>query len=419
MSERVASVLRKILFISNQYYPNFVGGAEISVQTLVEELARQAVECVVVSLASTPGDSVDLVNGIRVHRVSTRNLYTPFSGPKSPVTKLLWHLQDIANSRMARQLGRILDAEKPDWVSAHNLAGFSVAVWREVKARGVGLSQMLHDYYLMCPRSTMFRKDRNCGKQCSVCRALSTHKRWASRNVDLVIGISRHVLDIHVSRGYFPHAPAVAIHNARPCDPADAGAASAPRSTSGPLRIGYMGRLHQSKGVEVLLDAVAGLPSGGWMLRLAGRAVEPAYGAALVARYGRPEIEFCGYVAPADFYRSIDVLVVPSNWNEPLGMVVVESLGFGIPVVGARAGGIPEILGEGGAGWLFEPGNVEELRSLLLGLLSDRESIEALRPAALRRRQHFVPARQAADFLRAIAATAAGRTQRREAEIVT
>ena len=85
MLERVT--LRKILFIANQYHPNFVGGAEISVQTLVEELSRQGLECVVVSLSSTGTDSVDSVNGIRVYRVATRNLYTPFSGPKSPVTK--------------------------------------------------------------------------------------------------------------------------------------------------------------------------------------------------------------------------------------------------------------------------------------------------------------------------------------------
>ena len=128
MFERVT--LRKILFIANQYHPNFVGGAEISVQTLVEELSRQGLECVVVSLSSTAEDSVDSVNGIRVYRLATRNLYTPFSGPKSPLAKTLWHLKDISNARMARQVGRILDFEQPDWVSAHNLAGFSVAVWQ-------------------------------------------------------------------------------------------------------------------------------------------------------------------------------------------------------------------------------------------------------------------------------------------------
>jgi glycogen(starch) synthase len=410
------SAVRKILFIANQYHPNFVGGAEISVQTLVEELARQGLECVVVSLSSTPADSVDSVNGIRVYRVASRNLYIPFSGPKSRFAKLLWHLKDIFNARMARQVGRILDFEQPDWVSAHNLAGFSVAVWREVKFRGFGLSHMLHDYYLMCPKSTMFRGNRNCGQPCAFCRTLSLPKRSESRRVDLVIGISHHVLQTHVAGGYFPRAHAVAINNARSYERNDV--AHLPHSTSGPLRIGYIGRLHQSKGVEVLLDAVLTLPPGDWTLRLAGRPVDPAYGANLATRYDRPEIEFCGHVAPDEFYRSIDVLVVPSNWHEPLGMVVVESLGFGIPVIGARGGGIPEILGEGGPGWLFEPGNVEELSAILRTLLGNRGSIEELRFAALRRRQHFLPARQAADFLRAIATTMAQKDGR-AAGIVT
>jgi glycosyltransferase involved in cell wall biosynthesis len=414
MFERVT--LRKILFIANQYHPNFVGGAEISVQTLVEELSRQGLECVVVSLSSTAEDSVDSVNGIRVYRLATRNLYTPFSGPKSPLAKTLWHLKDISNARMARQVGRILDFEQPDWVSAHNLAGFSVAVWQEVKFRGIGLSQMLHDYYLMCFKSTLFRRNRNCGKQCAACKALSVWKRAESRQVDLAIGISRHVLQTHVAGGYFPRANAVAIHNARAYERDDA--AQLPHSTSGPLRIGFMGRLERSKGIEVLLDAVSTLPPGEWTLRLAGRPVDPAYGAELAARYDRPQIEFCGHVAPAEFYRSIDVLVVPSNWHEPLGMVVVESLGFGIPVIGARSGGIPEILGEDGPGWLFEPGSAAELSALLRRLLGDRNSIEALRPAALKRRQHFLPGRQAADFLRAIGTTIA-RKDARAAGIAT
>ena len=408
--------VRKILFISNQYFPNFVGGAEISVQTLVEELARQGTECVVVSLASTAEDSVDVVNGIRIYRVAARNVYAPFSGPKSAFTKLLWHLQDVANARMARQVGRVLDLEKPDWVSAHNLAGFSVAVWSEVKSRGLGLSHMLHDYYLLCPRSTMYRNNRNCGRQCALCRGLSISKRSASSHVDLVIGISQHVLDVHKTAGYFPGAHAVAIHNARTFDRPDIAEVSP--ANPGPLRIGYMGRLHPSKGVELLLDAVSTLPPHAWKLRMAGLAVDPDYGASLRDRYGRPEIEFCGLVAPQDFYRSIDVLVVPSNWNEPLGMVVVESLGYGIPVIGSRGGGIPEILGEAGPGWLFEPGNAVELSSILRSLLADRDSIHALRPAALRRRQHFLPARQAADFLRAVATTLA-HGHRRPAESIT
>ncbi|MFL6602486.1 MAG: glycosyltransferase family 4 protein [Steroidobacteraceae bacterium] len=414
MFERVT--IRKILFIANQYHPNFVGGAEISVQTLVEEISRQGLECVVVSLSSTAEDSVDSVNGIRVYRVATRNLYTPFSGPKSPVAKALWHLKDISNARMARQVGRILDFEQPDWVSAHNLAGFSVAVWREVKFRGIGLSHMLHDYYLMCFKSTLFRRNRNCAQQCVSCKALSMWKRAASRQVDLAIGISGHVLQTHVDRGYFPRAHAVAIHNARAFERNDI--APLPHSTSGPLRIGYMGRLEQSKGVEVLLAAVSTLAQSDWTLRLAGRAVDPAYHADLVARYDRPQIEFCGHVAPAEFYQSIDVLVVPSNWHEPLGMVVVESLGFGIPVIGARSGGIPEILGEDGPGWLFEPGNVAQLSAILRRLLADRDSLEALRPKALKRRQHFLPARQAADFLRAIGTTLAEKDAR-AAGIVT
>src|SRR5262249_15160356 len=153
------------------------------------ELVGRGHAAVVITLGSGPGDTQDNVNGVRVYRLALANLYMPFGRqPPAPV-RLLWHVLDTRNSRMAAKVGAILDAERPDWVSTHNLAGFSVAVWDAVKARGIGLGHVLHDYYLLCPRTTMFKGERNCESPCSTCRRLSAPKLRASRAVDLVIGI--------------------------------------------------------------------------------------------------------------------------------------------------------------------------------------------------------------------------------------
>jgi glycosyltransferase involved in cell wall biosynthesis len=314
---------------------------------------------------------------------------------------LLWHLRDVSNAAMARKVGRVLEMERPDWVSTHNLAGLSVAVWKEVKRRGIGLGHVLHDYYLLCPRSTMFKDERNCWRQCRSCQWLSEPKLKASRVVDLAIGISEHVLQEHTSRAYFPRSRLAVIQNAR-----NWSGSAAERAFGGPatpLRIGYIGRLEPSKGIEVLLRAVSQLPPDRWSLRVAGRAPHPAYASELRTRFPSREIEFVGHVRPLDFYASLDVLVVPSMWNEPLGMVVVESLQFGVPVIASHAGGIPEILSSSGAGWLFETGNAPSLREILRPLLDDREVLRAKSRLALQRRKFFVPERQANEFLEAIA----------------
>jgi glycosyltransferase involved in cell wall biosynthesis len=392
----------KILFITNRYSPDVVGGAELSVQTLAEELVARGICATIVTLGSQSGDTQDEVNGVRVYRLALANLYMPFGEQRSAPVRFLWHILDTRNTRMAAKVADILDIERPDWVSTHNLAGFSVAVWEVIKSRGIGLGHVLHDYYLLCPRTTMFKGERNCASPCSTCGRLSAPKLKDSAAVDLVIGISRYVLDAHVRRGYFPNARKVVVHNARRWSGVLNAAVAVSPSPSQRLRIGYIGRIEPSKGIEVLLRAVGGLPSDRWTLRVAGAASRPQYMQMLQQKFARQEIEFLGRMSPADFYPSVDLLVVPSSWNEPLGMVAVEALQYGVPVIVARAGGLPDVLGDSGAGWMFEPGETDELASILRSLIEDRGALRARRTCAEQRRDYFLPPRQADEFLAAL-----------------
>lgn len=83
-------------------------------------------------------------------------------------------------------------------------------------------------------------------------------------------------------------------------------------------------------------------------------------------------------------YGSGDVFVMPSE-SETLGLVVLEAMSSGVPVVGARAGGIPDIIprdDEGKTGFLFDPGDVEDCLSKLEPLLRSRELRETIGKAA-------------------------------------
>jgi glycosyltransferase involved in cell wall biosynthesis len=395
--------LKRILFVTNRYFPHLTGGAEITVQTLAQELRRRGHEVSVISLSPTADASQDEVNGIRVHRIVVRNVYAPFGAAQPGLKRMLWHLRDIHNADAAAVVGRILDAERPEIVSTHALGGMGVAVWREVRARGIRLVHTLHDYYLLCPRVTMFTKGSNCTGQCVSCQAFSFWKRHASRQVDVVIGISRFVLDAHVKRGFFPDAKQAVIYNSRALLRQTSQQREEAADTA-PIRFGFIGRIEEEKGIEVLLGALSGVAAA-WTLTVAGRAPELAYLEDLRRRFPLPQIEYVGYVEPADFYPSIDILVVPSLWNEPLGVVAFEALGYGVPVIASKRGGLPEILEGSGAGWLFDIGDHGALAAVLGEVLTTRHRIPRMRAAGYVRRQHFIPQRHADEFLDAVTST--------------
>jgi glycosyltransferase involved in cell wall biosynthesis len=395
----------KIVFVSNLYAPNVVGGAELTLQTLAEEMLRVGLGVSVVTLAIDGTDRVDNVGGVPVHRVAVPDLHGPFGPVRSTLQKLLWHWRDRYDLEVAEKVGRILSVAAPDVVSTHNLTGFTSAVWDVARAHGLRVVHTLHDYHLLCPRSTMFRNGRNCIRQCVPCAVLSRRKLRASGAVNAVIGVSRFVLDAHRGRGYFKHAVAEVIYNARAWDEpaaadASGGARGAGSGAAGALRLGYIGRIEAAKGIEVLLRAVSRLPSGAWTLRIAGRAPQPEYLAQLRARFPLAAIEFVGFMRPRDFYPTIDVLVLPSLWNEPFGVVAYEAMGFGRPVIGSRRGGIPEIIEGSGAGWLFDPDDPDELTQLLARIIAAPEQIPAMRAACFERRRRFLPERQLAAFLK-------------------
>ena len=131
------------------------------------------------------------------------------------------------------------------------------------------------------------------------------------------------------------------------------------RATRRPLRIGYVGTLVWHKGVHVLIDAVRGLPSGRLRAEdLRQSRVFPDYYRDLRARAAGLPVRFMGAFdreRVADVYAQIDVLVVPSLWLENSPLVIHEAFMAGVPVVGARIGGIADLVEDGRTGLLYDP----------------------------------------------------------------
>ncbi len=136
-----------------------------------------------------------------------------------------------------------------------------------------------------------------------------------------------------------------------------------------PLMI-YVGRLSYEKRIDWLYAPVTTLPN----VRLALVGSGPAE-AELKKRFKGTNTVFTGYMAGAELasaYASSDVFAFPSD-TETLGFVAMEAMASGTPTVGARAGGIPDVITEEVNGLMFTPGDLGDLTAKLKRLLFDED----------------------------------------------
>jgi glycosyltransferase involved in cell wall biosynthesis len=354
----------KLTIINSLYHPHRVGGAELSVQSIAEGLVRCGTQVTVLTLAGAFEPGISEFNGVEIVRLPLSNLYWPFNTHRpKPWKRLLWHAIDTVNPVPVTQVTSELRRRRPDVLQTHNLAGFGPQVWLAAKSLGIPIVHTIHDYYLLCPKSTMFKQSRSCTRQCLGCKAVRTPHRMLSKLVASVVGVSSFVLNRHLQAGLFPNAVSKVIYNGFDLDTA-ANTTTAPAREDGRTVIGYIGSISDAKGVSVLLDAVAGLNPKQFALEIAGVG-KTDYQAELQTKFPLMNVKFLGKVPVNQFLPGIDVLVVPSVWAEPFGRVVVEAYLFGKPVVASHSGGISELVEDGVTGFLVKPGDAEALRSAL------------------------------------------------------
>lgn len=377
----------KILFVSTLYAPNNVGGAEATVRLLAEELVARGHEAVVVSLAPDGRRAEAEIAGVRSIYLPLANVYFPHRPHRRGWLKPLWHLLDAYNPVMARRLGQVLDVERPDVVNVHNAQGFSVAAWNAVARRGIPIVQTLHDYYTGCANSSMFRHGHVCARPCTGCRVLGVARRHLSNRPAVVTTVSRRTFDLIRQAGVYRTVSDVRV--IQNCILDGHRRADGPHPTAGsPLRLGFIGRLEPLKGLDMMLDAVGHFESRQVQVLVGGRG-DAAYEDALRRRYAGPQVEFRGWVDPNAFFAEIDMLVVPSLWEEPLPRVCHEAMAHGVPIIASRLGGLPEIVREHETGFLFRGGDTADLVHVLRRILQAPPDWDALSANSRRHAEGF------------------------------
>jgi glycosyltransferase involved in cell wall biosynthesis len=337
----------RILVVAGNYPPNVTGGGEISTKILVEGLVEKGADVRVLTCGHLNAERCE--RDVTIDQVVSPNLYWRFGAQKNLVKKAVWHALDNYNPRTVELLTCKIAAFKADIVVTGILENFGAACWLAARVAGVPVVDIIHSYYLECLRGGRFRRGVNCLERCAGCKLATFGKRYLSKHVDGVVGVSGFVLGAHLNEGYFPNARSAVIYNPV-VDRAECSRAS-PREQL--PTFGYLGKLLPTKGIEHLIQAFSSGALTGRLL-IAGDG-DLDYERSL-RRLSNPEfVKFLGWVAPAALFNRIDFLVFPSIWNEPFGRGIAEAMSQGIPVIGARSGGIPELIEDGVDGFIYDP----------------------------------------------------------------
>lgn len=372
----------RILLVSD-FFPPVRGGLEAHVDDLATELAWRGHEVHVATLTQNPTPSHA---GVQTHVVRTTTSSVvrfqrndrPFAPP----------LPDPGARRGLAQLVRSL---RPDVVHAHSWLGVSLP--RSDRPPTVFTA---HDYAFVCQLHTLLRTsgERCRGPSLAACVRCGSRRYGLARSLALSAGtvggrravsadrlltLSQQVAS--VVGPYFDLPVEVITGFVREEAPAAAPAGLPP----GPF-VMYAGDPGDHKGFDTLLEVWA-----------AGSAPRLPLVVASTKEVGRPvprdvtvlQLDRAG-VRTA--WSRAALGVVPSRWDEPFGMVAIEALSAGVPVVASRVGALPELVRAGVDGLLVPPGDAEALRRAVDELLRDEPVRRRMAGAALTGSRRFAAA---------------------------
>lgn len=279
-----------------------------------------------------------------------------------------------------RNLQRLIERINPTIAHAHNVYHhLSPAIFSTLKSAGIPTVMTVHDLKLACPSYKMLRD----AKVCEDCKGGRIHNVLVHRcikgstvlsavvlaetalhrslglyrnNLDRLVVPSRFYIDKLVEWSW-PREKMVYIPNFVDVHAFDTG------WTEGDY-FAFAGRLAPEKGIDTLIRASALAKQ---KLVIAGTGPEEASLKELAQALGA-DVVFAGYLSGKALHRLIGeakALVLPSEWYENAPISVLEAYALETPVIGARIGGIPEMILEGETGFMAAPGDAQELAAAL------------------------------------------------------
>jgi glycosyltransferase involved in cell wall biosynthesis len=392
------------MLVSHGFPPEEQSGTELYTAELAQALARSGHDVAVFAgghSAEAPMQTWRRDGAVEIERVAR------------PRPRLRLH---FFNPSVENEFLAAVNRFGPEIVHVQHLLGLTMPLVPLLKERGIPVVLTLHDHWFLCPEVQPFRPglhrlvgDRwgiNCFLHLELFRPRRAGAMLATREVstrarahlerarlaraelaaaDLLIAPSRFLRGRFAAFGLpdtklfvLPHGvPAISVP-----------AVSVPSLDSAPLertpevRVGYLGPILHAKGVDLLVRAFRGVRNPALRLEIRGPAPDARFARRmrrLAARDNRisvgPAIQ---HEQVGAFLAGIDLLVVPSRFQESFSLVVHEAFAACVPVVASNIGALPEIVTEGANGALFRAGSTRDLRGRLRDLLEHPTVLDTL-----------------------------------------
>lgn len=356
----------KILIVNSYYYPDFVGGAEKSTQLLAEEFKQKGHDVLVFTGKHATETEV---NGVKIFRADLGkfDIKSRIDENGSIIRRFLNKYYEINNKSIYKQFANVIDEFKPDIVFTNNLYGLSSIVWKAAHDKQIPIIHTVHDYWIFDSHSRLiniihklFYRKRSNYVSCVTAPSQSTmniinkNKSYFKSTTHLVIPNGMD-FDIENSKNIIKRKIEFLKENDIKC-----------------LNIIFAGRIDKNKGILNLIDALKSVKRT-YKLHICG--IGPLVNEVNQICSKNENIIYYGKLSKEELqkvYLKCDVLVAPSTWIEPFGLVVIEAMINGCCVLGSNYGGISEIIKFTNGGDAFNPENIDEIRNSINSLTKDK-----------------------------------------------
>jgi len=381
----------KIAIYNDWWYPDLVGGTERSAleisQGIVSHYGPEQV--VIVTLSNSIRTLRKVHNDVETIRVGTFTLRRTYSTKflVRALERVRIGIDVVSPFRVARNISKL----GVEIVIVHNMDRLGVKFICYMRlVYGVRVIRIMHDLSDTCIRRTRYRKGENCSQTCFSCKPKSlVYRRVGIDFFEAIICNSKFTMEKLISLSYAPKN-------------IDYGYVDLPRngyeikgvpriSSEKIAKVGYVGRFSPEKGIESLIQSLQALRIQYGIdseLFLVGKG-NPIYVSELKVLASKLGIvaNFTDYSdTPYAFLRpTVDLIVIPSEWEETLGRVAFEALANGFQVIVSDIGGLPEAASLSGEDFFaFIPGDIDDLarkiRCFVLGEKPNRTGSAVNRP---------------------------------------
>jgi glycosyltransferase involved in cell wall biosynthesis len=380
-----------------QFATPIIGGEEQHVISLSRELVRRGHQVAIATIKHSDQAEFEIDAGVRIYRLhgTTQRIGRIYKeGGRR-------HAPPFPDPEITFGIRRVMTLEQPDIVHAHNWLVYSYLPL--ALKRKAGLVMTLHDYSFQCATKRFMNRGYTCSgpgvRKCleCACSHYGAVKGWPiylsnqvmshleGKFVDMFLAVSQVTA---INNGLVGSGlPYQVVPNFVSDD------LGLEQDSQNPIldqlpKDGYLlfvGDLSGEKGIMVLLRAYAGLKNAPPLVLIGRRCND-------TPKELPPNVLMLGswpHSAVMQAWKRSSIALVPSVWTEPFGMVVIEAMSTGRPVIASHIGGISDIVIHGESGLLVTPGDAESLREAIAMLLAKPEMSEQMGKAAEYRSAEF------------------------------